>query len=99
MYAVVRDNQFDLAKLADGNKQIAEFQAAHASQPGYLGSLTVDAGNGRQLTITLWQNEPLAAAARAALEPVVQRLLLRLMAAPSKLVGVGEVLFNDVASS
>lgn len=74
--AVATDNRFDLAKLAEGSEQIAEFQAAHATQPGYRGSITVDAGNGQHLTITLWQSEPSAAAARAALESVVKRLLV-----------------------
>jgi hypothetical protein len=99
MYAVVRDNTLDSEKLVRDGGNIAEFHAAHAAQAGYLGSVIVDAGSGRQITLTLWRSAEEAEAARIALGPVIQRVLVPLMAAPSALVGVGEVIFNDLSTS
>jgi hypothetical protein len=97
MYAVIRDNTFDVLKLAAGAVQIADFQAAHAGQPGYVGGAVVDAGSGRQVSITLWRSEEEADAARQTLGPVIGRTLQPMMATPSKLVATGQVVFNDLA--
>lgn len=91
MYAIVRDNRYDPAKLAQGQAQLDEFQALHARQPGYRGSIVVDAGNGRWLTINLWETQEHAASALSALVPEVQRLLEPLMAGPSQAIGAGPV--------
>ena len=96
LYAVVRDNTFDPEKLARGSGNIAEFQSAHAAQPGYRGSIVVDAGSGRQLALTLWNSQDEAEDARVALGPVIQRALVPLMAKPSTLGGLGEVIFDDL---
>jgi hypothetical protein len=98
MYAVVRDNTFDPAKRADGLDAIQAFRAAHAAQPGYRGSIVVDAEAGRELSITLWASRADAEAARVALGPVIGRTLAPLMAIPSTLVGLGEVAFDDLTS-
>ena len=55
--AVVRDNTLDSEKLGQGGGNVAEFHSAHASQAGYRGSIIVDAGSGRQITLTLWRSE------------------------------------------
>jgi hypothetical protein len=99
MYAVVRGNTLGSAKLAQGDGNVAEFHSAHAAQAGYRGSIIVDAGAGRQITLTLWRSEEEAEAARIALGPVIQRVLVPLMAKPSTLVAVGEVLFNDLPTA
>jgi uncharacterized protein (DUF924 family) len=96
MYLVARDNTFDPERLAQNAANLAEFQAAHAAQDGYQGSVTADFGNGRQLTITLWRSKDDAEAARVALAPTIGEALQPLMAAPSTLVGVGEVIFDDL---
>src|SRR5262245_41451372 len=97
MYAVVRDDTFDPEKLARGSGHIAEFRSAHAARPGYRGSIVVDAGSGRQLTLTLWNSQAEAEASRVALGPVIRRALEPLMAKPSTLVGLGEVIFDDLS--
>lgn len=56
MYAVVRDNTFDPEKLAQGGGNTDEFQSAHAARPGYCGSIVVDLGSSRQMTLTLWRS-------------------------------------------
>jgi hypothetical protein len=91
MYAVVRDNRYDPAKLAEGQAQLDEFQALHDRQPGALGTLMVDAGDHRWITINLWDSQEHAAAALPGLVPEVQRLIEPLLAAPSQLIAAGPI--------
>lgn len=97
MYAVVRELFYDPEKLAKAAGRLEEFQSLHAQQPGYVGSVTVDLGGGHRLAVNLWETEAQSIAARDALGPAVQRLLEPLMVAPSKLVGAGPVVENDLA--
>ncbi len=96
MYAVVRELRYDPAKLAGASGQLEEFQRLHAAQPGYVGSLTVDTGSGRQIVINLWQTEAQAFAGREALEPAVRTLVEPLLAAPSLLIAAGPILNDDL---
>jgi hypothetical protein len=96
MYAVVRDNHYDPAKLAQGQAQLDEFQALHDRQPGALGTLVVDAGNNRWITINVWQSQEQAMAAVPGLVPEVQRLIEPLLAAPSTLITAGPVTVNTL---
>ena len=99
MYAVIRDNQYDPVKLARSAKEMEEFNARHAAQPGYDGNLVIDLSNGHMLIVTLWKTEAQAHAARAALEPDIQRLLVPLMTRPSHLIGAGPVVVSDLKKS
>ncbi len=96
MYAVVRALHYDPTKLASASRQLEEFQQLHASQPGYIGSLSVEAGQGRHVVINLWQTEAQAFAGREALEPAVRRLIEPLLAAPAELLGAGPVVDSDL---
>jgi hypothetical protein len=96
MYAIIRDTTYDPAKLSQGQDRLAEFQAVHARQPGYRGSIVVDAGNGRWLAINLWETEADAAAALPRMVPEVARLIEPMMAGPSQLVGAGPVVLADL---
>jgi hypothetical protein len=98
MYAVVRNNRYDPAKLAQGQAQLDEFQALHDRQPGALGTLIVDAGDHRWITINLWASQEQAMAALPGLVPEVQRLIEPLLAAPSELVAAGPVRLNTVTA-
>ena len=99
LYAVVRDNQYDPAKLAQAGAQLDEFQALHDRQPGSLGSLIVDAGNDRWITINLWASQEQAMAALPGLVPEVQRLIEPLLAEPSRLVAAGAVRRNTLSQA
>ena len=99
MYAVVRDTTYDLDKLAQGRERLEEFQAMHARQPGYRGAIVVDAGNGRWLTVNLWETQEHSSVALPALVPEVQRLLEPMMAGPSQLIGSGPVLLSDLTGT
>jgi hypothetical protein len=59
--------------------------------------VVADVGEGRLLTVTLWETAEAMAAAREALGPVVARALDPLMAAPAVLLGTGRVVVNDLA--
>ncbi len=97
MYAIVRESTYDPAKVAKGRAQLDEFQAQHSRLPGYGGTIVVDTGNGRWLTVNLWETEDQAAAALPAMIPVVQRFLEPIMAGPSRLIGSGPVALTDLA--
>lgn len=92
MHAVVRVNEWDAAKLAAGQEDVAEFERIHAEQPGFLGSLVVDLGDNRHATVNLWQSEEHANTALPVVGPVVGRLLAPLMAAESQFLGTGPVI-------
>ena len=96
MYAVVRDNHYDPSKLAGGQAALDEFQALHDRQPGSLGTLLVDAGNHRWITINVWESQEQAMAALPGLVPEVQRLIEPVLAEPSRLIVAGPVLVNTL---
>ena len=96
MYAVLRLNSFDPVKLAVSADGLEEFDKIHAAQPGYVGSVVVDLGEGRRFVLNLWETEQHGAAALQVLGPEVGRLLGPLMAAPSQLIGAGPVLSSDL---
>lgn len=96
MYAVVRANQYDATRLANAQAQLDEFQALHDQQSGALGTLIVDAGDNRWITINLWQSQEQAMAALPGLVPEVQRVVEPLLAAPSQLIGAGPVRLNTM---
>jgi hypothetical protein len=93
--AVLRVDSFDPWKLAVGQEQLDEFNRLHAAQPGFLGSVTVDLGDGRQFVLNLWDSEEHRVAGLSALGPAVERLVNPLMTKPSELIGVGPVVASD----
>ncbi len=96
MYAVVRELFYDPEKLARAAGQLEEFRKLHASQPGYVGSVTVDLGGGHRLAVNLWETEAQSISGRDKVGPAAGRLLEPLMAKPSNLVGAGPVVENDL---
>ncbi|WP_328995992.1 hypothetical protein OG394_15165 [Kribbella sp. NBC_01245] len=99
MYAVLRINTFDAAKLGASTAQLEEFDRIHASQPGYEGNITVDLGGGRRMMVNLWNSEEDGKAAFAHLRPEVDRLLTPLMSAASEFLGAGPVVAADLPST
>jgi hypothetical protein len=99
MYAVLRLNSFDPAKLAVSADRLEEFDRIHAAQLGYVGSVAVDLGAGRRFALNLWETEQHSAAALQILAPEVRRLLGPLMAGPSQLIGAGPVISSDLVQS
>src|SRR5688572_19724656 len=99
MFAVVRETTYDPDKLRRGQAQLEEFAALLVRQPGYAGVVGVDARDGRTLTVTLWESDQQAEAARAVLEPEAQRLLAPLSTVPSRPIAQGPVLRTDLVKS
>ena len=99
MYAIIRKNTYDPGKLEYAGPALAQFQALHAAQPGYAGTIEVDTGAGHRIIVNLWHTEQDARAGMAALVPHVQRLLGPLMVGPSQLIGVGEANASDLTPS
>jgi hypothetical protein len=97
MYAIVRKNSYDPAKLARDTGALAEFRKLHAAQTGYVASIEVDLGDGEHLVVNLWQTEHDARAGMGVLVPHVKRLLEPLMAGPSQILGAGDVAASDLA--
>ena len=98
MYAVARETTYIPGAPVFRSPEFLEFQEAHAKRPGYRGTVVVDVGEGRYVTLTLWQTADDMNAAREALSPIVQRLLEPLMMAPSVLLGTGPVVVNDLVA-
>ena len=99
MFGVVRESTFDVVKKAGASKQVEEFARIRAQQPGYRGAVTVDAGDGRTLTILLWETEEQNQAASAKITPEAERLMGPIWKTPSQVIGSGEVIYNDLAKS
>jgi heme-degrading monooxygenase HmoA len=96
MYAVVRETSYSPDKPIYQSEQFRQFQQAHSRLHGYGGTIVVDAGSGRFITLTLWNTLEDMTAARKAIGPIVERLLNPLMNSPAKLLGTGSVVLNDV---
>ena len=99
MFAVIREATYDTKKKASGSKQVEEFARIRAQQPGYQGVVTVDVGDGRTLTVALWETEEQGQAGSAKITPEAERLMGPLWTTPSRVIGQGEVIHNDIAKS
>jgi hypothetical protein len=98
MHAIVRENTYDPARLGRGQRALDEFRRVHAAQPGYRGSIEIEAGPGKWFVVNLWDAAEDAAAALPKMVPVVERLLEPMMLAPSKLLGTGRVVATDLVT-
>lgn len=96
MYAVVRETTFAPDEPIYESPAFQQFQREHASLPGYQGTVVVDVGGGRFVTLTLWRTAEDMSAAREVMGPVAERVLNSLMTAPSRLYGTGPVVVNDL---
>lgn len=96
MYAVVRETIYAPEHPIYKTEEFNEFQKEHASLDGYQGTVVVDAGAGKFLTLTLWRSTDDMTAAREAMGPVVERTVDQLMTSPPKLLGTGPVVVNDL---
>lgn len=98
MYAIVRRNTYDVDKLAEAQGQLQEFNRRHARQPGFLGSLSVDIGDGRSIVVNLRSDEESAEAALPSMVPNARQFIEPLLAEPSELLGRGPAILTDFGS-
>lgn len=98
MYTVVRETTYPADKPLAERPEFKAFQDAHAAQAGYRGTIVTHLGNGRHVTLTLWDTAEHMNAARDAIGPAVKRLIEPIMSAPTQLVGTGEVAYTDIGA-
>lgn len=98
MYAVVRETTYPVDKALTERPEFTAFQDAHAAQPGYRGTIVSHLGNGRHVTVTLWDTAEHMAAARDSIGPAIKTLIEPLMTQPTKLLGTGEVVYTDIGA-
>jgi hypothetical protein len=96
MFAVIRETTYRADKPLAHRSEFKAFQEAHAARPGYLGTIVTHLGNGRHVTVTLWDRAEHMNAARDAIGPAVKTLIEPIMTAPTKLLGTGEVAYADM---
>ena len=94
MYAVIREGAAQGATGGQPDAGRAAFAALRARQPGFRGSLTVDAGDGKRAIVTLWEDERASVASRRVLEPEAAKL----SGGPSRVVYQGEVIADDLTT-
>jgi hypothetical protein len=96
MFAVIRDTTYPADKPLGQRLEFKSFQDKHAAQPGYRGTIVTHLGNGRHITVTLWDTVEHMNAAREAIGPVVKTLIEPIMTAPAELLGTGDVVYTDI---
>jgi hypothetical protein len=99
MHAVIRETSYAPGEPLCETPEFNEFQREHANLTGYQGTVVVDVGAGRFLTLTLWQTAEDMSAARETMGPVVDRTINPLFTSPPKLLGTGPVVINDILGS
>ena len=96
MHAVVRETTYPTDKPLAERPEFKAFQDAHAAQPGYRGTIVTDLGNGRHITVTLWDTAEHMNAGREAIGPTVKTVIEPIMTAPTRLLGTGQVAYTDI---
>ena len=98
MFAVIRETTYPADPPLGQRPEFKAFQEAHAARPGYRGTIVTHLGNGRHVTVTLWDTAEHMHAAREAVGPVVKTLIEPIMTAPTTLLGTGEVAYADIGN-
>ena len=96
MYAVVRERSVDSGMRPE---HVEEFRRFRASQPGYQGTMEMGTDDGRTMIVVLWDTPEQARAASAALEPEARRLNGPQWSGPPRVVGQGQVAYDDLSQA
>ena len=91
MYAVVRRIILVPGAAEQGSDDRDEVRTVHERQPGFVGTLDIDQGDGRHVVVNLWESAEAAEAGRKIVGPVAARTMEKLTAEPPELLAVGEV--------
>jgi len=98
MYVSIRESTLRPEAQEQYDAAYKEFAAIRAQQPGYRGGVSIDAGDGRRASVTLWEDEEAQAAAVAILGPHSERILQPHWAAPARVVYRGPVVTDDLVA-
>jgi len=93
MFAVVRERA---ATSGTQSVHMDEFRRFRAKQPGYKGIVEVATEDGRTMIVALWETPEHAKAAGAKLEPEARRLNGPQWSGPPRVIGQGEVAYDDL---
>ena len=96
MYVMVRE--VILGNEEQYNAAHQEFARILAETPGLRGTLSLDAGEGRHVSIAVWDSAAAAQAAGPVLGPHYQRLLAPHTESPGKLVYEGPVVTETLTA-
>ena len=90
MYAVIRRISFcpDVAQHAD---DLEHFRIQHESQPGFLGTLDIDEGNGHHVVVNLWDTEAAAEAGRRVIGALAAQTMQPITNEPPELLAAGNL--------
>jgi heme-degrading monooxygenase HmoA len=91
MYAVVRRIVFVPGRPEQRVDDRDEVRTVHERQPGFVGTLDIDEGDGRHVVVNLWESVEAAEAGRRTVGPVAARTMEQFTAQPPELLAVGEV--------
>jgi len=92
MYAVIRESASPSVPTEQLRAGRTEFEALRARQPGFVGSLTVEIGDGKRALVTVWESQQAQQASTAVMAPQAERLT----GATSRIIYQGEVSGNDL---
>jgi len=98
MYAVIRESTLRPEAQGQYAAALKEFAAIRAQQPGYRSSVTIDAGDGRRVSVVLWESEQAQATSAPVLQPQAERLMGALWSSPSHIVYQGLVVADDLTA-
>ena len=98
MFVRIRESSYHPGAYEQGGAAREEFYALRNQQPGYRGSTMMDAGDGRTVTVTVWESEQAADAAGTILQAQAERLLGPLWNRPSRVVYQGPVIGDEITA-
>jgi heme-degrading monooxygenase HmoA len=98
MYALVREATLRPDAQEPYLAARAEFDAFHAQLEGFHGSVVLDAGEGRRITVALWESEQAYQAATPAMGAQAERLVNPYLTAPSRVIYQGPVVADHLTT-
>ena len=94
-YAIIRESTVQPEAKHGYDAASTEFVAILAQQPGYRGTMAVNAGDGRRARVVLWADEAASAASSLVMPAHSDRLLQPHRTGPSTIVYQGPVVADD----
>ena len=94
-YAIIRESTVQPEATKGYDAASAEFVTILAQQPGYRGTMAVNAGDGRRARVVLWEDEAASTASSLVMPAHSERLLQPHRTGPSTIVYQGSVVSDD----
>jgi phage-related minor tail protein len=98
MYVVIREVTVRPGDEEQYRAARVEFNAIHRGYAGYLGSVTIDTGEGRRLSVNLWADEQAYQAAVPEMLAQAAQLMGPHLTGPSRVLYQGDVVADDLTN-